>query len=123
MQLKAKNAEFLVLEKNFSSIQDKLNKAHEEKSYIINEEKAKREELTRKYENFLRDLQSKYQNFENDDLVKENAALRKKFEEYVQNTTNIKETIEQQMKLKEQQTLNFENEFKTQIKGKMEELV
>ena len=73
----------------------------------------------------MKDLQSKYEKEipERDIIIKENEMLRSKFEEYVQNTTNIKDNLENQMKLKEQQTVQFEEEFRGQVKLKMEELV
>ena len=73
----------------------------------------------------MKDLQAKYEREipERDEIIKENEMLRKKFEEYVQNTSSIKDNLENQMKLKEQQTTAFEEEFRGQVKLKMEELV
>jgi len=117
-QLKEKNTELTQIEKHYYQIK-------EEKTIILKDEKAKREELTLKCENFMKDLQSKYEREipERDEIIKENEMLRKKFEEYVQNTTTIKDNLENQMKLKEMQTTAFEEEFRGQIKEKMEELV
>jgi len=73
----------------------------------------------------MKDLQAKYESEipEKNEIIKENDMLRKKFEEYVANTTSIKDNLESQMKLKEQQTNAFEEEFRGQVKAKMEELV
>lgn len=123
--LKEKNAELLLSEKLYHQIKDKYTNLLDEKTIILKEERLKREEITNKCEIFMKDLQAKYESEipEKNEIIKENDMLRKKFEEYVANTTSIKDNLESQMKLKEQQTNAFEEEFRGQVKAKMEELV
>ncbi len=102
----------------------KMNDLQEEKKKIIKDEMAKRNEIIKKTEDYMKEYQ---QNFENDvpekeALLRENMILKQKIEAYVQNTKAIKENVENQMKLKDQQNLMFEDELKNQIKSKMDEL-
>ena len=88
-------------------------------------EAGKRDEITKKCQDFLTEIQEKYAKDlpEKDELIKENKMLKEKFNEYVENTSALKDTLEKQMKLKEQQATSFEDEFRGQIKTKMDEMV
>ena len=104
---------------------EKLKEINEEKKTIINEEKAKRNEIVTKCEDFMKEFQQKFEASipEKEELIKENEMLKKKLEEYVYNTNQIKENLESQMLLKDKQNLLFEEELRNQIKLKMEEFV
>ncbi len=73
----------------------------------------------------MKELQSKYEKEmpEREELIKENERLRKQFEDYVASTNTLKEDLENQMKLKADQTSAFEDKFKGEIKTQIEDLV
>jgi hypothetical protein len=97
----------------------------EEKNEIAKYEKERREEITKKCEDFIKEIQQKYEKdlTEKEELIRENDMLRKNLQEYISNTSAIKENMEAQIKLKEQQTLSYENEFKQQVKERIDEIV
>ncbi len=118
------NTKIATLDKNNKFYMQKMNELQEEKKKIIKDEMAKRNEIIKKTEDYMKEYQ---QNFENDvpekeALLRENMILKQKIEAYVLNTKAIKENVENQMKLKDEQNLMFEGELKNQIKSKMDEL-
>jgi len=116
-------------EKLYHQTKDKLEESEEENKYIVKLEKARRIELVKEMslqcEEFMKGLQAKYYKEipDRSTLLEENDMLRRKFEDFVKNTTEIKDNLESQMKLKDKQTAAFEQEFVVQTKQKMEELV
>ena len=49
--------------------------------------------------------------------------MKQKIDAYTENTKAIKENVESQMILKDQQNTMFEDDLRTQIKTKMDEIV
>ena len=101
-----------------------MNDLNEEKKKIISEEVNKRNEVIKKTEDYMREYQQTFENFvpEKEALMRENMILKQKIDAYFQNTKAIKENVESQMKLKDQQNSMFEDELRNQIKSKMDEI-
>jgi chromosome segregation ATPase len=101
-----------------------MNDLQEEKKKIISEEQAKRAELIKKTEDYMKEYQQTFESVvpEKEALMRENMVMKQKIEAYVENTKAIKENVENQLKLKDQQNGVFEEEMRSQIRSKMEEL-
>jgi len=97
---------------------DKVMEINEEKRKILQEEANKRGEIVKKCEDFVKEVQEKFNNSlpEREALIKENDLLKKKLEE---TQVFIKENLETTFKLK---NLQIEDEFKKSMNTKMEEI-
>lgn len=116
------NKKYSDKEKVAKMIIDKIQLINEEKNKIILEESEKRSKCVKETEEFVKDLQNKYQAEipEKQKLLEENQILRKDIEKCVEETIKMKDAIEKQMKEKEQRAFYLENEYKNDIKTKME---
>ena len=101
-----------------------MNDLNEEKKKIISDEVNKRNDIIKKTEDYMREYQDTFENVipEKEALMRENMMLKQKIEAYIQNTKAIKENVENQIKLKDQQNFMFEDELRNQIKTKMDEI-
>ena len=99
-------------------LMDKLKLNTEEKKQILEEEAAKREEMVKKCENFMKEVQSKFETSlpEKEELIKENDNLRAKLE---QASNFIKENFDNNMVSKSQK---LEEEFKNLMNDKVKEV-
>lgn len=104
-------------EKYSKMLLDKCNQLNEEKKKIIIDESEKRNELIKKCEDFMKDMQSKFEKEipEKELLIKENEQLRKKLDE---TKVFIEEKLESAQKSKEM----FEQSMKTGIEAEVKEL-
>ena len=118
------NSKIATLEKNNKFYMQKMNDLQEEKKKIIKDEVAKRNDIIKKTEEYMKDYQQNFENGvpEKEALLRENMILKQKIDAYIENTKAIKENVENQMKLKDQQNLLFEEELKNQINSKIDEL-
>ena len=73
----------------------------------------------------MKEYQQSFENVipEKEKLQRENIMMKQKIDAYTDNTKAIKENVESQMKLKDQQNSMFEDDLRTQIKSKMDEIV
>jgi len=120
--LLAQENKFVEVEKHNKLLLEKVKEMNEEKSLAEKEEKIKREDIQKKCEDFKNDVVSKFQSTDVTAIQADNQNLKNKLEEYKENTKKITENLELQLKMKETQNLNFEEQFKTQISSKFNEL-
>lgn len=133
--LKAANAKFkqsqddlgkkLTDKEKFSNMYiDKIRNVNEQKNQIIREQAELRNQAVKDTEDYVKELQDKYESQipEKQKLIDENQSLRKEIEETVQTTMAMKSEIEGQMSLRENKALSMENEYKTDLKTKMEDM-
>jgi len=102
---------------------DKIKTINEEKNKIIKDETDKRAFIVQETENFVKDLQEKYEQEipEKQKAIDENHRLRKEIEDCVHSTMAIKEEIETKIKQREKEALTLEENYKKDIRLKMEE--
>jgi hypothetical protein len=103
---------------------EKVNTINAEKQKIINEESEKRNIIVKETENFVRGLQSKYEDElpEKKKLIEENQTLRGEIEGCIKNSGGLKDMLENQLKEKEKNTEDIENKIKNDLKSKMENM-
>ena len=103
----------------------RLQALNEEKKKLIQDEKNKFNEINQKCENFVKDFKSKIEGSvpDKETLVSENENLKAQLEEAISNANKLKESLENQMKEKEVKTQTIEEELRSDIKKKMEDIV
>jgi hypothetical protein len=109
-------------EKHNKTLLEKVKELNEEKARIQIEERARREEIESKCEDFKNDVIAKFKSTDTEVIRADNESLRQKLEEYKENTKQITENLQMQLELKDMQNANFEEEFRTQITSKFDEL-
>jgi hypothetical protein len=96
---------------------EKLNKLIEERKKFLLDENEKRNLIVKEAEEYVKELQARYEKElpEKQLLIQENQRLRQEIETYINESLNIKETIENKLKIKEQteQEDSYKNEIKT----------
>lgn len=126
--IKSQNAEQLrrkgEKDKYNAILMDKIKQLTEEKNKILTEENEKRNQIIKETENFVKDIQNKYQEElpERQMLLDENQKLRKELDESIKYTIGIKEMIENQKNKKLTKTKELEHEYKNNMSTKMEYL-
>jgi DNA repair exonuclease SbcCD ATPase subunit len=105
-------------EKYSKMLLEKCNQLNEEKKKLVQEETEKRNELIKKCEDFMKDMQSKFEKEipEKELLIRENDDLRKKLEE-------TKVLIEEKLDLAQKSKLMFEESIKCGMESKLKELI
>jgi len=103
---------------------EKINTINSEKQRIINEESERRNVIVKETENFVRSLQSKYEDElpEKKRLIEENQLLRGEIDKCIKNSGNLKTMLENQLKEKVKSTEDIENKIKFDLKNKMENM-
>lgn len=103
---------------------DKIKILTEEKNKILTEENEKRNKIIKDTENFVKDIQSKYQDElpDRQKLIDENQLLRQELDESIKYTMSIKQLIESQKEIKETKAKELENEYKNMMGPKIEGL-
>ena len=103
----------------------RLQALNEEKKKLIQDEKNKFNEINQKCENFVKDFKSKIEGSvpDKETLVSENENLKAQLEEAISNANKLNESLENQMKEKEVKTQTIEEELRSDIKKKMEDIV
>jgi chromosome segregation ATPase len=111
-------------EKYSKLIIEKINVINADKQKIISEESEKRNVVVKETENFVRTLQSKYEEElpEKKKLIEENQLLRSEIEQCIKNSGNLKDLLESQLKEKEKASEDIENKIKNDLKSKMENM-
>jgi hypothetical protein len=111
-------------EKFGKMIVEKINKINTDKQKIITDESEKRNDLVKETENFVRALQTKYEEElpEKKRLLEENAELRINIENCIRNSGSLKEVLENKLKEKEKFSETMENKLRVELKSKMEKL-
>jgi chromosome segregation ATPase len=111
-------------EKYSKLIIEKINVINGDKQKIISEESEKRNQIVKETENFVRSLQSKYEEElpEKKKLIEENQLLRNEIEQCIKNSGNLKDLLESQLKEKEKASEDIENKIKNDLKSKMESM-
>lgn len=101
---------------------EKIKIINEDKHKIIQEETDKRNCIVQETEKFVKDIQEKYEQEipEKQKAIDENQNLRKEIENCVNNTMATKEEIENKIKQKEKEAVELEENYKKDIKTKME---
>lgn len=108
---------------NFSKLLiEKIKTINEEKNKIIYEETEIRNKLVKETEEFVKSLQEKHELElpEKQKLIEENQRLRKEIENTVKETIEMKESFENKLKEKEKKALDFEINYKNDLRTKME---
>lgn len=97
---------------------DKCNQLNEEKKKLVIEETEKRNELIKKCEDFMKDMQSKFEKEipEKEMLIKENEDLRKKLDE-------TKVIIEEKLDIAQKSKQMYEETIKNGLEVKLKELM
>jgi hypothetical protein len=111
-------------EKYSKMLIDKINNTNDDKNNFINECSEKRNNLVKETENFVRSLQTKYEEElpEKKKLIEENQNLREEIEKCIQNSSKLKDVLELQLKEKEKISENMENKIKNEMKCKMQNM-
>jgi hypothetical protein len=119
------NFKIQTIEKNNKLLLDKVKEVTDDKNTRIVEEKQKREELERKCEEFKRDVDEKFSKdvIDKDQIIKDNDNLRTKLEEYKTNMESIKANLEKQIDCKNNQDVDMQSDFKSQIQTRMDEML
>lgn len=106
-------------EKYSKLIIEKINVINADKQKIISEESEKRNVVVKETENFVRTLQSKYEEElpEKKKLIEENQLLRSEIEQCIKNSGNLKDLLESQLKEKEKASEDIENKIKKDRKS------
>ena len=105
-------------EKYSKMLLEKCNQLNEEKKKLIIEETEKRNELIKRCEDFMKDMQSKFEKEipEKEMLIKENDDLRKKLQE-------TKCIIEEKLDFAQKSKDMFEENIKLGMESKLKELI
>jgi hypothetical protein len=103
----------------------KLQYLNDEKKKLIQEEQKKFQEINEKCENFIKDFKTKIDDSipDKEILSSENEKLKSQLEQAVKEANELKESLENEMKDKEVKTRRIEEELRTDIRVKMEEIV
>lgn len=84
------------------------------------DEESRRAEIEKKCQDFLEDVRKKFDSeITTEKIIEENESLRSKLKEYNESTQVIKQNLEDQLSLKDKQSIAFEEDFKTQITDKL----
>lgn len=115
--IETQSSKIMSLEKYNKLLLDKCNELKEEKNNIANNEKDKRNELIKKCEEFMKDMEEKYKNdmVDKENLINENNELRNKLKE---SRIVLEERFEQ---VKHQQ--QFEETFVNNMQGKINDMI
>jgi len=102
----------------------KLQYLNDEKKKLIQEEQKKFQEINEKCENFIKDFKTKIDDSipDKEILSSENEKLKSQLEQAVKEANELKESLENEMKDKEVKTRRIEEELRTDIRVKMEEI-
>jgi hypothetical protein len=103
---------------------EKIKNMTEEKNKVLLEENEKRNQIIKETEEFVKNIQNKYQEElpERQKLIEENQKLREELDESIKYTMNIKQLIEAQKDKKEKKAKDLEEEYKNTVNTKIEQL-
>lgn len=111
-------------EKFSNLLHNKIKSVNEEKIKIIQDITQKRNDIVIETENYVKDIQQKFQNElpEKQKLLEENQRLRQELDEFSKKSVTLKEEIEKEIKHKEKIQMNIKNDFINRTKQKMEKI-
>lgn len=103
---------------------EKIKSINEEKIKIIQEITEKRNEIVVETENYVKEIQMKFQSElpEKQKLLEDNQRLRDELEEFTKKSSNMKEDIEKEIKEKEKLNIDLQSDFINKFKGKLEKI-
>ena len=117
------NKKFTDKEKISKLLIEKIKTLNEEKNKIIEEDTEIRNMIVQETENFVKDIQEKYELGlpEKQKAIEENQYLRKELEICFLSTMAVKGEIENKLKERAKESMELEEKYKIDIREKMEE--
>lgn len=111
-------------EKFSNLLLEKIKSINEEKIKIIQEITEKRNEIVVETENYVKEIQMKFQSElpEKQKLLEDNQRLRDELEEFTKKSSNMKEEIEKEIKEKEKLNIDLQSDFINKFKVKLEKI-
>ena len=111
-------------EKFSNLLLEKIKSINEEKIKIIQEITEKRNEIVVETENYVKEIQMKFQSElpEKQKLLEDNQRLRDELEEFTKKSSNMKEEIEKEIKDKEKLNIDLQSDFINKFKVKLEKI-
>ena len=111
-------------EKFSNLLLEKIKSINEEKIKIIQEITEKRNEIVIDTENYVKDIQMKFQSElpEKQKLLEDNQRLRDELEEFTKKSSNMKEEIEKEIQEKEKMNIDLQSDFINKFKIKLERI-
>ena len=127
-QLKKENEEMTKKsndkEKFSNLLLEKIKSINEEKIKIIQDITEKRNEIVIETENYVKDIQTKFQNElpQKQKLLEENQKLRDELEDFTKKSSCMKEEIEKEISDKEKMNIDLQSDFINKYKNKLEKI-
>jgi len=111
-------------EKFSNLLLEKIKSINEEKIKIIQEITEKRNDIVVETENYVKEIQMKFQSElpEKQKLLEDNQRLRDELEEFTKKSSNMKEEIENEIKEKEKLNIDLQSDFINKFKIKLEKI-